>query len=140
MQFIKLFFSLFAILFFLSACGDDKTVTQTYKKVDIAKVDSIKLLSIYPDIQEKIEQAIANENLTIKQDSPYAIKLDYMNYKKICNNPMTSAYDATFDGFIRLTFLKDDKRIYMCQKEFRGELSVSGLEKLLTLMRDDLEF
>ena len=140
MSFFKLFFSLWVAVFIFTACSDDKTVTQIYQKVEIPKIESVKLLSIYPSVQEKLQQVLKSENLKLNSDSIYAIKVDYMDYEKVCNNPMTSAYDATFDGFIRLTFLKNDKRIYMCQKEFRGKLGVSDLEKLLTLMRDDLEF
>jgi len=140
MRILQTFFSLLFVLLLFTACNNDKTVTQTYQKIEIPKIESIQLLSTYPEIREKVNTALKRENLKINKDSIYSIKVDYMDYKKICNNPMTSAYDATFDGFIRLTFKKDSKRIYMCQKEFRGELSVSGLEKLLTLMRDDLEF
>lgn len=132
--------TLLVLVFFFTACSNDKIVTQMYKEIKIGQVDSIKLLSSYPDIQERVEDALRAKNLKLNNDSHYAIKVDYMNYEKICNNPMTSAYDATYTGFIRLTFLKNNQRIYMCQKEFRGELSVGGLEKLLTLMRDDLEF
>jgi len=53
---------------------------------------------------------------------------------------MTSAYDASYDGFVRLTLLKNNQKVYMCQKDFKGELSVRAVEKLLILMRDDLEF
>jgi len=131
---------LFIVLMIFTACNNDKTVTKFYQKIEIKKIDSIDLISIYPDIKDKILQALENKNLKLKADSIYSIKVDYLNYEKVCNNPMTSAYDATFDGFIRLTLLKNDKRIYMCQKEFRGELVASDVEKLLSLMRSDLEF
>ena len=140
MKHLKIFTSLLVLLLFLTAC-DDKIVSKYYLKIQShLSIDSIQLESIYPEIQNKLNQAIKNEKLTINESAKYSIKVDYLNYKKACNNPMTSAYDATFSGFIRLTLLEDSKRIYMCQKEFRGELNVSDFEKLLILMRDDLEF
>lgn len=137
---MKLFSILFLIIIFFNAC-DDKVVTKSYIKDEInLNIESIELFCVYPNIKDKVILAIKNSDIKIKKDSNYTIKVDYTDYKKACNNPMTSAYDRTFDGFIRLTLLKNNTRIYMCQKEFRGELSVSDFEKLLTLMRDELEF
>ena len=93
----------------------------------------------YDDVRKMVYPQFYEQTLS-DRDIAYSIKVDYMEYKKACNNPMTSAYDASYDGFIRLTLLKETSRVYMCQKDFRGVLSVSILEDMLTLMRDDLEF
>ncbi len=140
MNSIKYLLSSLTILLFLTSC-EDKTFTRVYGVVETPLViNSVNLSSIYPDVKSMVEISLKREDLPIKKDASYTIKVDFMNYKKACNNPMTSAYDATYSGFIRLTLLKDSKRIYMCQKEFRGELSIGVIDDLLALMRDDLEF
>lgn len=140
MHFFKVFTISAFVLLFLSAC-DNKTFSKIYQQTpDALEIKSVELICIYPTVQNFVKKALSNEKIHLNTDSIYTLKIDYMDYKKACNNPMTSTYDATYDGFIRLTLLKESKRIYMCQKDFRGELSVSIIEDLLTLMRDDLEF
>jgi len=140
LTFFRLICNLFLISIVFTAC-DDKMVTKEYiKNLKHLKIDSISLESPYKNIQKKIILALKNENLKINENSIYIIKVDYTDYKKICNNPMTSAYDATFDGFIRLTLFKKGTRIYMCQKEFRGKLDVDDFEKLLSQMKNELNF
>ncbi len=140
MHLINKFILSLALILLLSAC-DDKTFSKIYPNTpESVDVKTVTLLCIYPDVSKIVQEALKESNFNLQTTSEYSIKVDYMNYKKACNNPMTSAYDATYDGFIRLTLLKENRRIYYCQKDYRGELSVSTIENLLTLMRDDLEF
>ncbi|MEA2099049.1 MAG: hypothetical protein U9P72_02865, partial [Campylobacterota bacterium] len=81
---VKLLISSFVVVFFLTAC-DDKIVSRHYVKTqNTIKIDSIRLISIYPDIQKRLEQSFKNEKLKIDADSIYSIKVDYMDYKKTC--------------------------------------------------------
>jgi len=134
----KSVFILFVSIFFI-AC-QDRTYTQRYNgKIKHINLSSIKLECPYLDIQGVVKEAFKNQKVTINKDSLYRIKVDYLNYTKQCNNPMTSSYDATYDGFIRLTLFKDRKKIYMCQKDYHGDLDVNVVEELLDLMKDELE-
>jgi len=140
MRSLKLFTTIFLTILLFSGC-DDKVVTQFYIKQDKGiELKTINLISRYPDIKNQIVTALKDENIKIESNSSYSIKVDYTDYKKVCNNPMTSAYDRTFSGFIRLTLLKNGDRIYMCQKEFRGELSADDFKRLFSLMKDDIDF
>lgn len=126
---------IFISLLFIS-CSDDTIMTKIYKEKKNLQIESINLYNIYPDIENLLLDSLSSVDIKIDTNSSYKLRVDYMNYKKHCNNPMSSAYNANLDGYIRLTLFDKNQKIYMCQKDFNGKLDKSVVIKLLNLIID----
>ena len=130
----------YILLFVLIFAGcQDKTYSRIYKKEEVgAKIPTLSISDINQTIKTIAIKAIKNANFKVESGTPYVLEIDGATYPKKCNNPNTSTYEATYDGYIKLTLLKNMKRIYMCQKDYHGTLTEKVVEDLLDKMKDDL--
>ncbi len=130
---------LLIFLLFFTAC-QDKTYSHIYKQSEIgANISTISLSETNQTIKAIITSALKNTHFIVAIGSPYALEIDGATYPKKCNNPNTSTYDATYDGYVKLTLLKNMKLIYMCQKDYHGTLDESAFATLLEKMQEDLK-
>ena len=129
---------LFFILIF-SGC-EDKTFSQIYDKNEVGKkITNISLSETNSTLRKMISTAIKNRNLHLVSGSSYVLEFDTRVYSHKCNNPNSSAYDRTYDGFVQLRLLKNFKRIYICQKDYHGVFNDVVIEELLERMKRDLD-
>lgn len=128
---------LFILIF--TAC-QDRTYTRIYQKdaVDM-NISTMSLSESNQTIKTNVTLALEKSGFKVISGSPYALEIEGTRYSHKCNNPNTSTYDATYDGFIKLTLLKNMKRIYMCQKDYHGKLDEHIMIELLTKMKQDLK-
>ncbi len=130
---------LFLMVIFFSGC-EDKTYTKIYQKSEVgAKIDTLSIASSDKELRSIIKKALKESNFKLSTNSPYSIDLEYRKYSHHCNNPQTAAYDATYDGFVKLYLYKGLKEIYSVQKDFHGEFDEDVVESLLDKMREDLK-
>jgi hypothetical protein len=125
-------------LFFIGC--EDKTYTKIYQKSLVGShIKEISLASSDKEIRTPAIEAIKESGFKLKSSAPYSIDIEYRKYSHKCNNPQTAAYDATYDGFVKLHLYKGLKEVYSVQKDFHGEFDADVIESLLDKMREDLD-
>jgi hypothetical protein len=130
---------LFLLIPLLFLACEDKTFTRIYQKEQIGKtIPSISISENNQTIKTMAEKILKNEHFTLQAGAAYVLELEGSTYPKKCNNPNATTYDATYDGYIKLTLLKNMKRLYMCQKDYHGDLNPSIISDLITQMKKDL--
>jgi hypothetical protein len=129
---------LITFLIFLGC--EDKITSQLYDKSEVRKnISSISLSETNTTLREIISKAAKKSNFHLVSGSPYVLEFDTRVYSHKCNNPNSSAYNRTYDGFVQLRLLKNFKKIYICQKDYHGEFSYEVVKDLLDRMKRDLE-
>jgi hypothetical protein len=130
----------YLLLFILIFSGcEDKTFSQIYDKNEVGKkITNISLSETNQTIRAVISTALEKSDFHIVSGSPYVLEFDTRVYSHKCNNPNSSAYDRTYDGFVQLKLLKNFKRIYICQKDYHGVFNDVVIEELLERMKRDL--
>ncbi len=119
---------------------EDKTVTHLYqKKIVGSHIKTLSLANTEPQLITLIKPAIKKAGFTLKDGSPYTIMIESRKYSHHCNNPLTPAYDATYDGFIKLHLSQGLKELYSIQEDFHGELDTDKIASLLQKMKNDLQ-
>lgn len=127
------------ILIFLFGC-EDKTYKQIYDKSKIdSKITYISLSNIDKNLRKMALRSIKDEGFGIKTQSPYSIYIESRRYSHHCNNPNTIAYDATYDGFVKLTLSYKMKKVYSIQRDYHGKLDEDIISSLLEEMKRDLK-
>jgi hypothetical protein len=125
------------ILFF--GC-EDKTFSRIYDKKAIGeKITYIAVSESNLTIKNMAIEALLNEGFSVKVGSAYVLEVEGSHYPKKCNNPNTSTYDATYDGYIKLTLLKNMKPLYMCQQDYHGVVNTNIIEHLIKKMQEELK-
>jgi hypothetical protein len=125
-------------LFFIGC--EDKTYTKIYQKSLVGShIKDISIASSDKDIRNLSKKALKESGFNLKSSSPYSIDIEYRKYSHHCNNPQTAAYDATYDGFVKLHLFKGLKEVYSVQKDFHGEFDEGVIANLLDKMREDLD-
>ncbi len=134
---IKILLLLTVTLLF-TAC-QDKTYSRIYKKDALdGGIPTLTLSESNQTIKTMLTSALKKRGFRVASGSPYALEIEGTRYSHKCNNPNTATYDATYDGFIKLTLSKHMKRIYMCQKDYHGALDETIMIELLERMQSDL--
>jgi len=131
----------YLLLFILLFTGcQDKIYSRIYKQDEVgANIPTLSISETNQTIRAIAISAIQDAHFKVATGSPYVLDIDGATYPKKCNNPNTSTYEATYDGYIKLTLLKNMKRVYMCQKDYHGILNEEVIEDLIEKMQDDLE-
>ena len=129
---------LLIIALFFIGC-EDKTYTRIFQKNEIGShISSLSIATTEKEIRTPTIKAIKESGFKLKSSSPYSIDIEYRKYSHHCNNPQTAAYDATYDGFVKLHLYHGLKEVYSVQKDFHGEFDEDVISSLLEKMRDDL--
>ena len=129
-----------SILLILSFVGcEERPYTKIYNKDEIGKsLKVVSLTSKNKNFTILIENELKNYDISIDNKSPFNIEFIYAYYKKRCNNPLASSRAKSYNGFVRFSLFKDKKRVYICQKDFNGEIDKDLIEELLEVMMDDM--
>ncbi|MCH9813720.1 MAG: hypothetical protein K0U47_07225 [Epsilonproteobacteria bacterium] len=132
--------SLLIISLFITGCEQYNTFSHVYqKKLLGTKISQIQLKAFDPKIDNFCKIALAKAQFKITTTSDYILIPQYANYPKKCNNPLATANQKSYRGFVKLTLEKEGKKIYTCQLDFKQELSQKHLNYLLELLIDEMQ-
>jgi hypothetical protein len=126
-------------LFLLSGCLKKEIYTKIYDKSEIGL--NLKSVSLSGDnffLLDKVEKSLKKRGLSIKEDSLYKIKL-ISHYVVSCSNPIVKSTGSDFDGFIRLSLLKNSTEIYRCQQDFKVKVTQDMVDRLVGLIFSDMK-
>ncbi len=127
------------ILLILLGC-EDKTFSRIYKKTIVGKpLTTVSLSETNQTLRSMLIKALQKEHIKVISGANYLLELDGATYPKKCNNPNTSTYDATYNGYFKLTLRKNMHPLYMCQKDYHGTLNHEVIEALLARLKKDLK-
>jgi len=119
---------------------EDKSYTKIYNTKMIGlSTPTLSLSETNQSIKNMLAAVLVKEGFHIDSASLYTIEVDADTYHHKCNNPNTATYDATYDGFVKLTLLKGMKRLYMCQKDYHGELNSKVFATLFSHMKKEFK-
>jgi len=130
---------LFATLL-LTGCKQ-KTFSKIYNHEAIgSKISTVILIHKNREIKKLSEFILKNHNFSLKEKSRYTLQTNFSLYPKKCNNPLATDEQKNYIGFVQLTLFKDQKRIYLCQSDFREKSEISDtFENLIETMVDEME-
>ncbi len=115
-------------------------MTHLYQKEIVGShIHALTLANSEPQLIALLKPALKKTGFAIKEGSPYAIMIESRKYSHHCNNPLTPAYDATYDGFVKLHLTQGLKELYSIQEDFHGELDTDKIASLLQKMKSDLQ-
>ena len=122
------------LMWILSGC-EHKHVSRMYDRtVQGARIDALRLSAADPALKEMVRTLLKKKHLSVRDDARYTLQVDASRYARHCNNPQTCAYDATYDGFAKLTLMRNMHPIYMVQCDYHGRLNSAILEALFDQM------
>jgi len=131
----NLFLSLF-IAYIFTGC-EQKHFSHVYDKKEIGKhINSLSLTSKDINNSNFYKTKLQQNGFKLTSKSSYKLQTDSQLYPKKCNNPLATAEQKSYIGFVQLTLFKDNKKIYMCQSDFRKtdeiEDKIEGLIQIMT--------
>jgi len=132
----KSLFVFFILLLF--GCSDDKTFKQIKERSEVGKLHSFKLIATDKSLYNLAKKAAKDSNLKLTS-SPYTIVVESSKYPQHCNNPLTPAYEASYDGYVKITLKKAFKEIYFIQRDFHDDITEDTIEDLFKIMKSDLK-
>jgi len=135
---IKIFFIGLFLLFVLG-CEDKRFVKVYDTSVKGAKIDTFRLSTANPKLEDIVEHTLKNMGLDKDFNAKYTLEVQMQKYAKHCNNPTTCSYDATYDGYVKLRLLKNMHPVYMVQQDYHGDFKPDILESLINKMYSDLD-
>ena len=131
---------LLSIMIVLLLGCEDKTFTRIYdQKIIGEKIETIAISESNQSIKTMAITALKEEGFHVQAGASYVIEVEGSSYPKKCNNPNTSTYEATYDGYVKLTLLKHMRRLYMCQQDYHGEVNSAIIKRLLKKMKEELQ-
>jgi len=120
------------------SCSEDKTFKHIEDKSEIGKLHSFSLVASDKSLLDLAKKAAKDADISIS-NSPYTIVVESSKYPQHCNNPLTPAYEATYDGYVKITIKKAFKKIYFIQRDFHDDVNKDIIEDLLEIMKKDLK-
>ncbi len=136
---LKTLFVLFTLLFF-TGC-EQKHFSHVYDKNEIGStIESISIINQDINNSKFYKTALQDEGFKLKEKSPYKLQTQSRLYHKRCNNPLATTEQKSYIGFVQLTLFKGDKRIYMCQSDFREVSEIKSIiEGLVKIMKKEMD-
>ena len=132
---------LFLILVLLFTGCEQKHFSHVYDKTEIgAKISSISLKYEEDKNKNLYKTKLKEHGFKLTTNSPYTIKIESRLYPKKCNNPLATSEQKSYIGFVKLTLFKAQKRIYLCQSDFREKDEIQEtFEDLIDIMIDEMK-
>ena len=122
----NLFLSLF-IAYIFTGC-EQKHFSHVYDKKEIgATIKTISLTTQDINNSKLYKIGLEKDGFQLQKNTPYKLQTQSRLYPKRCNNPLATAEQKNYIGFVQLTLLKKQKRIYMCQSDFREKKEIDGI-------------
>jgi hypothetical protein len=130
---------LFVLLLLLTGC-EEKHISRIYDRAVVGKeLKVLRLSTADPTLMQMGKKLLKSVHVALRNDAAYTLQIEASRYAHHCNNPQTCAYDATYDGFAKLTLMQNMHPLYMIQRDYHGALNIDILKDLFDRMRDDLE-
>jgi len=126
------------LLLLLFGCSEDKTFKRVLEKEEVGKLHFFTLLATDKNLKLLAIKAAKEADIKLSK-SPYTIVVESSKYPQHCNNPLTPAYEASYDGYVRITVKKAFKKIYFIQRDFHDDITKETIEDLFETMKDDLK-
>jgi len=125
-------------LLLLLGCSNDKTFKGIFNKKDIGKLHTFELIATDTKLLKLSKDAAKEANIRIGK-SPYTIVVESSKYPQHCNNPLTPAYEASYDGYVKITLKKAFSKIYFIQRDFHDDVDEGTIEDLFEIMKKDMK-
>jgi hypothetical protein len=128
-----------SIFLFFGGC-EQKHFSRVFDKKSIgSKISSLNLIHENDKIKSLSVKVLKNYGFKIDSNSSYTLKTDYSIYPKTCNNPLATAEQKSYIGFVKFTLFKGKNRLYLCQSDFRKTSQIQEkLEGLVKIMVDEM--
>ncbi len=127
------------VLFAVIACGKKYTSHLFDASVKGSRVDAVRLSVADENLSRLISKMLETKGIHISNSAPLTLEAEGTAYTHHCNNPLTCSYDATYDGFVKLTLMRQMHPLYMVQSDYHGKLPAKLPGSLWDQMADDLE-
>lgn len=128
-----------SLILLFTGC-EEKHFSRIYdRSIQGKHIEALRLSAADPALRSMAQKLLKHEHIMLRDDAPYTLQIDASRYAHHCNNPQTCAYDATYDGFAKLTLMHNMQPIYMIQRDYHGTLRFEILEDLFDQMADEME-
>jgi len=127
-----------SLLLLFLGCSEDKTFKRVLEKEEVGKLHFFTLLATNKKLKLLALKAAKEADIKLSK-SPYTIVVESSKYPQHCNNPLTPAYEASYDGYVKITVKKAFKKIYFIQRDFHDDVTKEIIEDLFEIMKDDLK-
>ena len=120
---------------------EQKHFSHVYDKQEIgSNIKTISIISQDTNNSTLYKTALEEKGFHLKKHSDYQLKTDSKHYPKKCNNPLATAEQKSYIGFVQLTLYKENKKIYMCQSDFRKTREIEDIIKgLVQIMIKEMD-
>jgi hypothetical protein len=137
---LKNFLSFLFLMLFMLGC-EQKHFSHVYDKKEIgANIHLISITSLDTNNSKIYITKLKDEGFKLDEKSHYKLQTDSKLYPKRCNNPLATAEQKSYIGFVQLTLFKDGKKIYMCQSDFRKIQEIENIiEGLIKIMKKEMK-
>ena len=133
------FFLFLCILWLISGC-EEKHFTHIYdESVRGSIVKEVRLSVTDLRLRNGLVQLLRIHGVEVTDKASYTLEVEAAKYPHHCNNPLTSSFDATYDGFIKIRLLRGMYPFYITQQDYHGDLHKDYVMKLVDRMYDDLD-
>jgi hypothetical protein len=113
----------------LTGC-EQKHFSHVYDKKEIgATIHAISITNQDTNNSKLYQTTLKKQGFKLKNKSHYSLQTQSRLYPKKCNNPLATAEQKNYIGFVQLTLLKDDKKLYMCQSDFKKVTDIEDIIK-----------
>ncbi len=129
----------FLLIFVLFGC-EDKSFSKVYdESIRGDKLYQVRISVNDPLLKKMLKRALEDENIKVSMNAKYTLEVQSREYDHHCNNPLTASYDATYDGYTKISLMKNMHLIYSIQQDYHGKVDVDILEELIEKMVDDMK-
>ena len=120
---------------------EQKHFSHVYDKKELGiELQTISLINQDTNNSKLYKTILENQGFKLNKEAPYKLQTQSKRYPKKCNNPLATAEQKSYIGFVQLTLFKDNKKIYMCQSDFRKTTEIENLIKgLVQIMIKELD-
>ncbi|NPA82022.1 MAG: hypothetical protein GXO31_05390 [Epsilonproteobacteria bacterium] len=123
--------------FFLSSCKDDSLFVKKYGELKERNISSFRFKTDNYYLLDKVVRSFKRYGYKEDKNSKYLISLT-SHYVINCKNPVVHAIGADFNGFVRLSLIKDKKEIYRIQKDFKTKVTDKMIDGVVKRLLKDL--
>ncbi len=136
-MYIFLFPSVILLPLFMGC--EEKRYSKIYDRTQTGiPLREVRVATASPQLKKRLAEALKAEGIVLSEKAPLTLQVEATRYSRRCNNPTTCAYDATYDGFAKLTLMRDMHPIYMVQRDYHGALDTDIFRDLIGQMRREM--
>ena len=128
-----------SMLLVMGGCEQRYTSHLYDASVKGSRVAAVRLSSADANLSRLAESMLQRKGIRVSDAAPLTLEVEGTTYTHHCNNPLTCTYDATYDGFAKLTLMRQMHPLYMVQSDYHGRLTPKLLGALWDQMAEDLE-